>query len=103
MAGRYADRLIAAASTTSALQLGYRDLLRAMTPDLLRPCLLRLLEGVFDVLVSYHVMAQWHALAVQKQSQMAAAAQGGLNGWAGQSSASLRAVLACWPNPQDMW
>ncbi|EFJ46296.1 hypothetical protein VOLCADRAFT_93432 [Volvox carteri f. nagariensis] len=73
---KLADRLAAGASATSALQLGYSEMLRAMPPDLLRPCLLRLLETVFDVLSSYHVMAQWHGLAVQKESQMAAAAQG---------------------------
>ncbi|GIL58297.1 hypothetical protein Vafri_13375 [Volvox africanus] len=73
---KLADRLAAGASATSALQLGYSEMLRAMPPDLLRPCLLRLLETVFDVLASYHVMSQWHVLAVQKESQMAAAAQG---------------------------
>ncbi|GLC36679.1 hypothetical protein PLESTB_000129400 [Pleodorina starrii] len=73
---KLADRLAAGASATSALQLGYGELLRAMTPDLLRPCLLRLLETVSDVLASYHVMAHWHGLAVQKEGQMAEAAQG---------------------------
>jgi hypothetical protein len=31
-------------------------------------------QALFDILASYHVMAQWHGLAVAKQGQMAAEA-----------------------------
>ncbi|KAG2485571.1 hypothetical protein HYH03_015735 [Edaphochlamys debaryana] len=71
---KLADKL--AAHSSSALALGYGELLRAMPTDLLRPCLLRIMEVVFDILASYHVMAYWHSLAVAKQGQLQAAAQG---------------------------
>ncbi|KAG2432824.1 hypothetical protein HXX76_008558 [Chlamydomonas incerta] len=71
---KLADRL--AAGGAAAMALGYGELLRALPTDLLRPCLMRILEVVFDILASYHVMAHWHVLAVAKQGQMEAAAQG---------------------------
>ncbi|KXZ47615.1 hypothetical protein GPECTOR_34g774 [Gonium pectorale] len=71
---KLADKL--ASSSASSLQLGYAELLRALPVDLLRPCLARILEASFDILASYHVMAHWHVLAVAKQGQMAAAAEG---------------------------
>ncbi|KAG2448902.1 hypothetical protein HYH02_006250 [Chlamydomonas schloesseri] len=71
---KLADRL--ASGGAAAMALGYGELLRALPTDLLRPCLMRILEVVFDILASYHVMAHWHVLAVAKQGQMEAAAQG---------------------------
>ncbi len=66
--------------------MGYAELCRSLPVDLLRPCLLRLLEVLFDVLASYHVMAHWHGLAVQKQAQLkeAAAGEGGNRGCCGE-------------------
>ncbi|PNW77589.1 hypothetical protein CHLRE_10g443350v5 [Chlamydomonas reinhardtii] len=71
---KLADKL--AAGGAAAMALGYGELLRALPTDLLRPCLMRILEVVFDILASYHVMAHWHVMAVAKQGQMEAAAQG---------------------------
>ncbi|GFR44590.1 hypothetical protein Agub_g5868 [Astrephomene gubernaculifera] len=92
---KLADRLASgsASSSSSALQLGYPELLRALPPDLLRPCLLRLLEVLFDTLASYHAMAHWHGLALQRQAQVAEQAEG-LDDEARRAQAATTSFLA---------
>lgn len=51
----------------SSLETSYGELCRNLPVDLLRPCLLQLLDVLFDVLASYHIMTRWHLLAVQSK------------------------------------
>lgn len=69
-APRIADRLLGSGS----LEGSYSHLCHSLTPDLLRPALSKLMDVLFDIFASYHVMQQWHALCVKKQARMAAEA-----------------------------
>ncbi|MEW5316011.1 MAG: hypothetical protein WDW38_007404 [Sanguina aurantia] len=71
-----ADRLLGSGS----LEGSYSHLCHSLTPDLLRPALSKLMDVLFDIFASYHVMQQWHALCVKKQARMAAEAAAALAG-----------------------
>lgn len=54
-------------------ECSFADLCRRVTPDILQPCLLKLLEALFDLLASYHSMLTWHEAGLAEHTQAAAA------------------------------
>ena len=58
-----------AAGNSSSLNASYAELCQSLPVDLLRPCLLRQLEVVYDILASYYVMERWHRDCIQQQKQ----------------------------------
>lgn len=65
-------------------ECSFVDLCRRVAPDILQPCLIKLLESVYDLLASYHTMLAWHEAGLADHTQAAAAAA------AGAASASAR-------------
>lgn len=66
-------------SSTAGAQLqleecSYEELCRKVTPDILAPCLLKLLETFTNLLASYHAMLTWHKAGLAEHTQAAAAA-----------------------------
>jgi hypothetical protein len=60
---------------SSVLEEGsFAELCRRVPPESLGPCLLKLLESMFDQLASYAGMEQWQAAGLAQHSQAAAAA-----------------------------
>lgn len=67
-----------------SLEGSYVDLCQGLPVELLRPCLVKQMAAVYDILASYHVMAQWHVDCLMQQQQQeqeagaaATAAEGG--------------------------
>ena len=60
---------MAAGGAGSVLNGTYVELCQSLPVDLLRPCLIRQMEVIFDILASYYVMAQWHKDCLQQQHQ----------------------------------
>ncbi len=54
-----------------SLEGTYAELCLSLPVDLLRPCLSKQMEVLFDILASYHVMAQWHADCLKQQDSLA--------------------------------
>jgi hypothetical protein len=52
----------------------YAELCHKVTPDMLQPCLVKLLEVLYDLLVSYNSMLAWHDAGLAEHTQAAAAA-----------------------------
>jgi hypothetical protein len=63
----------------SSLEVGYVDLCKALPRELLRPCMNKLMEVMFDALHSYHFMQHWHEAAAAA-TQAAAGAVSSDNG-----------------------
>lgn len=64
-------------TSAGGLQLdecSFADLCRKITPDILQPCLSKLLESLYDLLESYHSMLAWHEAGLAEHTQAAAAA-----------------------------
>lgn len=61
-------------SSSAGLDGSYSALCGALPPEMLRPCLVQLMEVVARVLASYHAMSQWHDECVEQQRAAAAAA-----------------------------
>ncbi len=53
-----------------SLDGGYVELCHALPQNLLRPCMVKQMQVLFDLLASYHVMAKWHMQYVQQQQQL---------------------------------
>lgn len=68
---QFADKL-----ASSSLNSTYADMCKELPVDLLRPCLVKLMEVLFEVLSSYHAMMRWHQAAVLQQQETAAEAAG---------------------------
>ena len=58
---------VAAGGAGSVLNGTYVELCQSLPVDLLRPCLHRQMEVIFDILASYYVMTQWHKGCLQQQ------------------------------------
>lgn len=55
-------------------ECSYEDLCKQLSPDAMPLCLTKLLETIFELLCSYHLMARSHEAGMQQQKQVAAAA-----------------------------
>ena len=66
------------ASGGAGLNGTYSELCQSLPVDLLRPCLIRQMEVIYDILASYYVMAQWHKDCLKQQEDAAAAGAGAL-------------------------
>jgi hypothetical protein len=67
-------RSTAAGAQLQLEECSYEDLCRKVTPDILQPCLMKLLEAFTNLLVSYHGMLTWHQAGLAEHTQAAAAA-----------------------------
>ena len=59
---------------SSSLEVAYADLCKALPRELLRPCMNKLMEVMFDALHSYHFMQHWHEAAAAATQAAAGAA-----------------------------
>ena len=66
------------ASGGAGLNGTYSELCQSLPVDLLRPCLIRQMEVIYDILASYYVMAQWHKDCLKQQEGAAEAGAGAL-------------------------
>ena len=66
---RMAEKAAANATAGDSSSLTYSELCQSLPVDLLRPCLLRQMEVVYDILASYYVMERWHKDCIQQQKQ----------------------------------
>jgi hypothetical protein len=55
-------------------ECSFAELCRKVTPDILQPCVTKLLEALYDLLASYHNMVAWHEAGLAEHTQAAAAA-----------------------------
>jgi hypothetical protein len=64
------------------------ELCKLLSPDMVQPCLSKLLEVVFELLCSYRRMAQWHRAGIEQQQAAAAAAAAALKSHCEATSSS---------------
>ena len=67
------DRLAAGGS----LEGNYASLCSSLPAELIRPCLAKQMQVLFDILASYHVMARWHLEYLEQQQQQQQGSEAG--------------------------
>jgi hypothetical protein len=78
---------IAESLANSGLESSFGEMCRNLPLDLLRPCLLKLFEILFDLLSSYYIMMRWHEYGLQQKQLLKSLSNSGqpLAGRAGTS------------------